>query len=80
GCWFSLGARSLATGKGREYIKLVPQDRLLFETDMPWPGDAERGYAAIAESLARAEEAAAGIIGEERVARAQENASLVLSL
>ncbi|MCR4870700.1 MAG: TatD family hydrolase [Atopobiaceae bacterium] len=78
GCWFSMGARSLATGKGREYIKLIPRDRLLFETDLPWPGDAERGYAAIAESLARAEEAATGIIGAERVAQAQENASSLL--
>ncbi len=78
GCWFSMGARSLATGKGREYIKLVPRDRLLFETDLPWPGDAERGYAAIAESLARAEEAATGIIGAERVAQSQENAASLL--
>ena len=74
GCWFSMGARSLATGKGREYIKLIPPDRLLFETDMPWPGDAERGYSAIAESLGRAEGAATAIIGAERVAQAQENA------
>ena len=80
GCWFSLGQRSLATGKGREYIKLIPPERLLFETDMPWPGDASRGYAAIAESLTQAEERAATIIGQARVAQAQENAARLLML
>ncbi len=78
GCWFSVGARSLATGKGREYIKLIPHDRLLFETDMPWPGDAERGYAAIHGSLAQAESAAAAIIGADAVQKAQENAAFIL--
>lgn len=54
GCWFSLGERSLATGKGREYAKLVPKDRLLTETDYPpresAPGSAEE----VVESLRRA--------------------------
>lgn len=39
GCLFSVGLRMLATGKGREYVKGIPADRLLFETDAP----AERG-------------------------------------
>lgn len=80
GCWFSLGERSLRSGKGREYIKLVPRYRLLFETDMPWPGDAERGYAAIEESLDRAETKAASIIGEDRVEQTAENAAYLLGL
>ena len=80
GCYFSLGERSLRTGKGREYIKLIPANRLLFETDMPWPGDAQRGYSAIAESLERAETAASLIIGVERVKQAAENATRLLSL
>lgn len=45
GCYFSFGERSLQTGKGREYVKLVPQDRLLLETDYPpapdWAGSAQ---------------------------------------
>ena len=80
GCFFSLGERSLRTGKGREYIKLIPADRLLFETDMPWPGDAPRGYAAISESLAQAESKAADIIGTGRVAQAAENAARILGI
>ena len=80
GCYFSFGERSLRTGKGREYLKLVPPERLLFETDMPWPGDAERGYAAISESLAEAEARTKAIIGQERVCQAAENAARLLGL
>ena len=78
GCYFSFGSRSLRTGKGREYLKLIPPERLLFETDMPGPGDAARGYAAISESLAEAEAKAASIIGHGRVAQAAENAARLL--
>ncbi|MBR0406052.1 MAG: TatD family hydrolase [Eggerthellaceae bacterium] len=35
GCFFSCGPRMLATGKGREYVKAIPADRLLLETDAP---------------------------------------------
>lgn len=35
GCWFSLNERQLKTGKGREYVKLIPPDKLLLETDLP---------------------------------------------
>ena len=35
GCWFSVGEKSLKTGKGREYAKVYPKDRLLTETDLP---------------------------------------------
>ena len=83
GCWFSLGERSLRTGKGREYIKLVPRNRLLLETDMPWPGDAERGFAAIQESISHAEEAAGAVLGcdPDRIAELTSlNARNVLSL
>ena len=80
GCWFSIGERSLATGKGREYIKLIPRDKLLFETDMPWPGDAEKGFSAIQGSLERAEDKAAPILGADAVAQARLNAEHVLSL
>ena len=35
GCFFSCGPRMLATGKGREYVKAIPADQLLPETDAP---------------------------------------------
>lgn len=35
GCFFSVGPRMLATGKGREYVKAIPANRLMLETDDP---------------------------------------------
>lgn len=35
GCWFSLNARMMQTGRGREYAKVIPIGRLLLETDLP---------------------------------------------
>ena len=35
GCYFSCGPRMLATAKGREYVKAIPANRLLLETDAP---------------------------------------------
>ena len=35
GCWFSFNQIGMRSGKGREYCKLIPQDRLLLETDLP---------------------------------------------
>lgn len=35
GCWVSLGERSLATRRGREYARVYPLGRLLVETDLP---------------------------------------------
>lgn len=35
GCYFSVGERMVRSKKGREYVKLIPADRLLLETDAP---------------------------------------------
>lgn len=35
GCWFSVSERMLASGRGREYAKAIPLERLLLETDAP---------------------------------------------
>ena len=35
GAFFSVGARMLNTRKGREYVKAIPPDRVLCETDAP---------------------------------------------
>lgn len=41
GCFFSVGPRMLATKRGREYARIIPEDRLLLETDSPsHPGEA----------------------------------------
>lgn len=35
GCWFSVGPRMLATKRGRQYVRLIPLEKLLLETDLP---------------------------------------------
>ncbi len=35
GCYFSVGKRMLAIKRGREYVKAIPAERLLLETDLP---------------------------------------------
>lgn len=57
GCWFSLGEKSLATRRGREYARQIPAERLLLETDLP-PCEGHDGRAdEIEGSLGRAAEA-----------------------
>ena len=35
GCYFSVGPRMVATAKGREYVKAIPDKQILLETDAP---------------------------------------------
>ncbi|MCH4184787.1 MAG: TatD family hydrolase [Eggerthellaceae bacterium] len=35
GCYFSIGTRMLQTKRGRAYVRAIPLDRLLIETDLP---------------------------------------------
>lgn len=51
GCWFSINPRGIATGRGREYAKLVPTDRMLLESDCPEQGDGHFRVARLAELL-----------------------------
>lgn len=45
GCLFSLSERALATRRGREYARVLPEERLLTETDLP-PFEGSAGGAA----------------------------------
>ncbi len=36
GCYFSVSKRMLASKRGREYVKAIPENRLLLETDAPF--------------------------------------------
>ena len=58
GCWFSLGERSLATRRGREYARQIPAERLLTETDLP---KAEESAIDATDITASIERAIAGI-------------------
>lgn len=67
GCWFSCGPRMLRTGKGREYVKAIPESRLLLETDLPQaPGDS-CSYQDLQSQLAIAAEAIAAIKGADAI-------------
>lgn len=35
GCYFSVNARMLSSKRGREYVKAIPENKLLLETDAP---------------------------------------------
>lgn len=35
GCYFSISKRMLSSKRGKEYVKAIPEDRLLLETDAP---------------------------------------------
>lgn len=39
GCFISVNPRMLATKRGREYAHIIPEDRLLLETDAPPEGE-----------------------------------------
>lgn len=54
GCRFSLGERSLATRRGREYARILPADRLLTETDLPEGEGARSSASDVVASLERA--------------------------
>lgn len=64
GCYFSCGPRMLATGKGREYVKAIPENRLLLETDAPPQQGVTYSHAELRTELERAAIAIAAIKGE----------------
>lgn len=39
GCLFSVGTRMLSTKRGREYARIIPEERLLVESDLPAAAD-----------------------------------------
>lgn len=61
GCRFSINERMLATKRGREYCRLIPDDRLLLETDLPETYEAPTDPTALITSLYRTLEGLAKI-------------------
>ncbi|WP_151343436.1 Qat anti-phage system TatD family nuclease QatD [Rhizobium leguminosarum] len=45
GCWFSVGRPMTKSKKGRSHIAGIPQNRILTETDAPFGGSTDGGYA-----------------------------------
>ena len=54
GCCFSANERMLASKRGREYVRQIPLDHLLLETDAPAEANTETSARQLADSLARA--------------------------
>lgn len=76
GCLFSINEHMLATKRGREYARILPDDRLLLETDAPPQlGNSyrlnaiERSLASTLEQLAQIRRAHVTTLGAQIVAR-----------
>lgn len=63
GCRFSVGQRMLATGKGREYVKAIPANQLLLETDAPPEQGQRYSFEDLLASLRAVEDGIAAIKG-----------------
>ena len=63
GCWFSVNEMQASTKRAKEQLKLIPQERLLFETDLPPGENVVFSADKIEESLLRAQELTARIRG-----------------
>lgn len=78
GCYFSIGPRALATGKGREYCKAIPAQRLLLETDAPPEQGQRYSYAEMRTQLESAAESVAKIKGDAALAAIAEASERLL--
>ena len=74
GCWFSVGESSLATRRGREYARQIPQARILTETDLP---EAPTTPIDAAVHLASLERAVEGIAAARKLSAEQARATLL---
>ncbi len=79
GCYFSFGEHSLATRRGREYVREVPSELLLTETDLPAGENVLGSAEEIASSLERAIAKASEVRGEDVEALALANATALLA-
>lgn len=70
GCYFSVNEMMLATRKGREYARIVPEERLLLETDAPPGLDTPYSAAELEGSLGRVLDRLAAIRHRDREALA----------
>ena len=78
GCYFSCGVRMLATGKGREYVKAIPANRLLLETDAPPERDTAYSFAAMQADLESVAQSIASIKGKAALETIEQTARELL--
>lgn len=79
GCLFSVGRRMLSTKRGREYARIIPEERLLVESDLPAaPGestsacDVKHDLELVIDELARIRGADSGRLRESVRARSDD--------
>ena len=60
-CYFSVNERMLASRRGREYVRQIPLDRLLLETDAPAEPNTETSVQSLIRSLTRTSERIASL-------------------
>ena len=78
GCYFSCGPRMLATAKGREYVKAIPVDRLLLETDAPPTQGMPYSFEELRTDLESVASSIAAIKGEAALATIAETSAQLL--
>lgn len=78
GCYFSCGARMLATAKGKEYVKAIPANRLLLETDAPPERDTAYSFARIHADLEVVAQSIAAIKGPDVLETIEQTATMLL--
>lgn len=83
GCFFSVGTRMLSSKRGREYARIIPEGRLLVESDLPGAEgeptnarDVRRDLESVLEKLARIRDADPERLCEDINARSRELLSL----
>lgn len=79
GCFFSVGPRMLATGKGREYVKAIPAKQLLLETDAPPQQGQRYPYAELRAELEETAGTIAAIKGDAALEIIERNARMLLT-
>ena len=79
GCFFSVGPRMLATGKGREYVRAIPAAQMLLETDAPPAQGVRYSYAELRAELEKAADGIAAIKGEGALAVIERNTRELLA-
>lgn len=79
GCYFSVGPRMLATGKGREYVKAIPVGQLLLETDAPPAQNVPYSYEELRAELEKAARGIAAIKGDDALGVIDETARKLLA-
>lgn len=78
GFYFSVNSMMLSTKRGREYLKAIPADKLLLETDLPEEDAGTVGYERFRESLEQAAHVVVELRGLEALTQAAETTRRVL--